>query len=367
MVGLTRFLIGLALSCSALNCFGQAGVPFEAEIERFEAADRVNPPQPGGIVFVGSSSIVRWTTLASDFPGYNVINRGFGGSQLSDSVRFATRIVTPYKPKMVVLFAGSNDINDGKSGETVFEDYKKFVTIVHDALPDTKIVYISISPAPSRITKWPEMKKANRLIKDFDRHHKGLIFVDLFDQMLTKTGGPRPELFVQDQLHMSPLGYKIWVTAMKKILPIQDEQALLDKMTGRWTMSGQIRGAQTVQDVDAKWVLNHEYIELHEISRERNSEGKPQYEAIIHISWDPRQRHFACLWLDTSGVTSFAPVGIGHLNSDQNAIVFTFGSATDGLETTFAFDGASRRWSWNIDDRTAGKHSPFARLALIRK
>lgn len=218
-------LLGLfALVCLAAQPHAkrQADPPFEADIRKFEAADVQQPPKPGGIVFVGSSSIVRWSTLKQDFPGRNVINRGFGGSQVSDSVRYADRIVTPYKPKMVVFFAGTNDIAAGKSADTVFDDYKQFVAKVHDKLPSTKIVYISISPAPSRWAKLDVMKRANKLIQDYSRHRRYLLFVNTFPQMLTPQGGPRPELFVGDQLHMSPLGYAIWVKAVGPILPQTD-------------------------------------------------------------------------------------------------------------------------------------------------
>jgi lysophospholipase L1-like esterase len=198
-------------------------VPFESDIEKFEAQDAKNPPAPGGIVFVGSSSIVRWKTLKEDFPGYNVINRGFGGSQVSDSVRFADRIVTPYKPTMIVFFAGTNDIAAGKSADTVFHDYKAFVDKVRVALPSVTIAYISISPAPSRWSKLDEIKKANGLIQAYSAHGQKLLFVDTFPQMLTADGGPRPELFVADQLHLSPKGYAIWVNAVRPILPKLDD------------------------------------------------------------------------------------------------------------------------------------------------
>jgi lysophospholipase L1-like esterase len=193
--------------------------PFEADIRRFEEADAKNPPAKGGIVFVGSSSIVLWKTLKEDFPGHNVINRGFGGSQISDSIRYAHRIVTPYEPKMIVFFAGTNDIASGKSAETVFADYKAFVGKVREKLPKAPIAYISISPAPSRWDKVEIMKKANGLIKDYAQKEKNLLFVDVFSQMLDERGGPRPELFVQDQLHMNDKGYVIWRKAVGAILP----------------------------------------------------------------------------------------------------------------------------------------------------
>ena len=193
--------------------------PFESDIRRFEAQDAKNPPLPGGIVFVGSSSIVRWTTLKADFPNHNVINRGFGGSEISDSVRFADRIVTPYKPKMVVFFAGTNDIAAGKGAATVFDEYKQFVGKVQRKLPQAVIAFISISPAPSRWSKIDEIKKANGLIQRYSKHGRNLLFVDTYSQMVDANGGPRPELFVSDQLHLSPKGYAIWIKAVRPILP----------------------------------------------------------------------------------------------------------------------------------------------------
>ena len=197
----------------------QTDAPFESEIRKFEAEDAKNPPAPGGIVFVGSSSIVRWKTLKEDFPGYNVINRGFGGSEVSDSVRFADRIVTPYQPKMVVFFAGTNDIAAGKSAQTVFADYQQFVGKIRAKLPKAPIAYISISPAPSRWSKIDVIKKANGLIQNYSKRQRNLLFVNTYPRMVDANGGPRPELFVSDQLHMSPAGYAIWVKAVRPILP----------------------------------------------------------------------------------------------------------------------------------------------------
>lgn len=212
-------LASLVIPAGALQQAQDQAPPFEADIRKFEAEDAKNPPAKGGIVFVGSSSIVRWKTLKEDFPGYNVINRGFGGSQISDSVRYAQRIVTPYEPKMVVLFAGTNDIAAGKSAETVFADYRAFLKKVREKLPTVPIVYISITPAPSRWDKLDVIKKANMWIHEFTKMEKNLVFVDMFPNFIDAKGGPRPELFVEDQLHMNPKGYEIWVREMKKILP----------------------------------------------------------------------------------------------------------------------------------------------------
>src|SRR5687768_7351671 len=120
-----------------LSAGSLAAAPFEKEIAAFEASDRTNPPPTGAVLFIGSSSIRLWTTLAKDLPDYPVINRGFGGSQIADSVLYTEKIVLPYKPAVVVMYAGGNDINGGKTPEAVLGDFKKFAQGVHASLPDT--------------------------------------------------------------------------------------------------------------------------------------------------------------------------------------------------------------------------------------
>jgi lysophospholipase L1-like esterase len=194
-------------------------LPYEREISEFEAADRLNPPPKGAILFVGSSSIRLWNTLAKDFPNHKVINRGFGGSEMIDSVNHAYRIVTPYEPKMIVVYAGTNDIGNGKSGESIFADYKAFVAKVREKLPTTPIAYISITPNPARWDKIENTKKANALIKEFSAKTPNLKFIDVFPLMLDEKGGPRNELYVADKLHMTPAGYALWTKAVEPFLP----------------------------------------------------------------------------------------------------------------------------------------------------
>ncbi|BCM92608.1 hypothetical protein IAD21_04490 [Abditibacteriota bacterium] len=194
-------------------------LPFESDIEAFEAADLKNPPAKGGIVFVGSSSIRRWETLAQDFPGLNVFNRGFGGSHIIDSAHFAQRIVTPYEPKMIVFYAGTNDLADGLSPEILLSQYMEFVSQVRAKLPNTPIAFISVAPAPSRWGNVANIKKFNGLVAEFSKLVPNLKFIDIFPLMLDAKGQPRPELFVEDQLHMKPAGYAIWVKAVEPFLP----------------------------------------------------------------------------------------------------------------------------------------------------
>lgn len=185
-------------------------LPFEKEILAFEAADATNPPAPGAVLFIGSSSIRLWKTLAEDFPKQRVLNRGFGGSQIIDSVRYARRIVIPYKPRLIVLYAGGNDINGGKTPDEVFTDYQRFVARVHAELPETPIAYISIAPNPARWEQVNRVRAANALIKAHTRTDARLAYIDVFQKMLGANGEPRPDIYVADRLHMNAEGYKIW-------------------------------------------------------------------------------------------------------------------------------------------------------------
>jgi lysophospholipase L1-like esterase len=186
---------------------------WENDIRKFEEADRTARPPKGGIEFVGSSSIRLWKTLQEDFPDKPVFNRGFGGSQLADSANFADRIIIPYAPRQVVIFAGTNDINDGKTPEMVFGDFVALVTRIHQALPRTEIAYIAISPAPSRWSQVDRVRAANRLIAQYCKRN-GFVFINTFPLMLGEDGQPKPDIFVADKLHLNAKGYAIWRDAV---------------------------------------------------------------------------------------------------------------------------------------------------------
>lgn len=147
----------------------------------------------------------------------------------------------------------------------------------------------------------------------------------------------------------------------------QRQDSLLDRMTGQWVLSGTIAGHQTTHDVDAGWVLNREYIRLHEVSREKSPNGSPAYEAIVFIGWDPAAGEYTILWLDTtSGAGLNSPViGRGELSGDQ--IAFLFKSRDGNFHTTFAYDKSNGTWKWIMDGEKNGKLSPFARVTLTRK
>jgi lysophospholipase L1-like esterase len=195
---------------------------WEKEISAFEQQDRENPPPKKAIVFVGSSSIRLWSTLAEDFPQHRVINRGFGGSEIADSVHFADRIVIPYAPRMVVLYAGGNDINNGKEPERVFGDFKAFVETLRAKLPDVEIAYISSAPNPARWAQVEKVKALNGMIAEFINTQSKMKFFNVFPLMLGEDGQPKPNIYRDDRLHMNPEGYKIWTQFIGPLLPAAD-------------------------------------------------------------------------------------------------------------------------------------------------
>ncbi|MDX1952088.1 MAG: SGNH/GDSL hydrolase family protein [Verrucomicrobiota bacterium] len=185
-------------------------VDWEKEIAAFEAIGRTTPPPTGGILFIGSSSIRLWKTLESDFPNHRVINRGFGGSQMIDSVYYFDRIVLPCKPRQILIYAGANDIHAGKKGEQVLADFKLFVEKTKRFLPGTRVDFISIAGNPSRWGEINEVRKANRVVREFARWERNVGFIDTHSAMMNEQGEPKPEIFVEDRLHMNENGYAIW-------------------------------------------------------------------------------------------------------------------------------------------------------------
>ncbi len=192
---------------------------WEKDVAAFEAADRINPPPNNALLFIGSSTIVRWKTLQQDYPSRPIINRGFGGNEIADSTHFADRMIFPYQPRMIFLRAGGNDIHNGKTPEQVFADFKEFVATVHAKLPKTQIVYISLSPSIARWDERDAAKKLNALIANFVNRTPRLQYIETYDLVLDAKGEPRPELFVEDKLHFSPEGYKLHTERIRPYVP----------------------------------------------------------------------------------------------------------------------------------------------------
>ena len=194
---------------------------WEQDMQAFAASDVASPPPKGAVLFLGSSSIRLWDTLADDFPGISVINRGFGGSEIRDSTWYAGRIVTPYAPRQVVLYAGDNDLSSGRSPVQLRDDFRAFVQRVRRDLPKAKIAYIANKPSPARINLLEKQRQANALIAA-DAARLRVDFIDVFTPMLDAQGQPREELFLADRLHMNRAGYALWKQAL---LPYLDRDA----------------------------------------------------------------------------------------------------------------------------------------------
>jgi lysophospholipase L1-like esterase len=215
------FWLGICLATLAPARAADAADPapnrFAEQIETFVAWDSKNAVPAEPILFVGSSSIRMWKTRQS-FPGLPVINRGFGGSHISDVVHFSDRIVLPYKPKLIVLYAGDNDIAGGKSAARVLCDYRRFVELVHADLPATRIIFITIKPSGRRWSLWPQMNEANDLVRSFSEKSGRLFFADLATPLIGDDGRPDDALFLGDRLHLNAQGYRAWTQALRPVI-----------------------------------------------------------------------------------------------------------------------------------------------------
>jgi lysophospholipase L1-like esterase len=186
---------------------------WEESIAAYVAADREKAPAPGGVVFVGSSSIRLWRELETQLSSTRrVINRGFGGARLADCTRYLDRLVFPHAPRLIVVYAGDNDLAEGRPPKEVFNDFVRFVETVRKTLPETKIAYVSIKPSPARAALIAQAQETNYLIRQFAAGGANLDFVDVFTPMLDERGRPRTDLFQADRLHLNSAGYELWAS-----------------------------------------------------------------------------------------------------------------------------------------------------------
>lgn len=187
-----------------------ASSKWDPSIEAFEKQDQTTPPPKDAVLFVGSSSIVLWKTLETDFPGVPVLNRGFGGSTIPEVNEYVERIVWPYAPRAIVFYAGDNDIAGNTAPEKVLKDYQAFVAKAREKLPQTPIIFLSIKPSPMRAALLPAQQDANRLIRDYIATDKSQTFIDVATPLLDQDGQPNKKLFVEDGIHMTPEAYALW-------------------------------------------------------------------------------------------------------------------------------------------------------------
>lgn len=194
------------------------GKPFYEAIRTFQQADSLQMPASKSILLIGSSSFTYWRDVANYFPGYRIINRGFGGSSLPDLIRYQDYIIYPYDPKQILIYCGENDFAaaDTVSISTVVNRFKQLFWDIRVRLPRVPISYISMKPSPSRAALLPKFKEANQQIRTFLATQKATSYIDVYDAMLMPDGRPIADIFTKDSLHMNPKGYVIW---QKQIRP----------------------------------------------------------------------------------------------------------------------------------------------------
>jgi hypothetical protein len=192
---------------------------WEKEIARLAKEDATNPPPKNALMFVGASSIVKWTTLKQDYPDATIVNHAFGGSMICDSTFYADRIIFPFDPKMIFIRAGGNDIHGGKSVEEVFQDYKDFVAKVRTKLPDVRIVFISQGAAPARPNEMQQDQQLNELVKAYSQKTPGLQYCETYDLTVDANGNPRKELYLDDGLHFNADGYRRLAERVRPFIP----------------------------------------------------------------------------------------------------------------------------------------------------
>lgn len=209
--------LGFVLVATVASAQVVPAVRWEEELAAFDDQDRATPPLPGGVVFLGSSSIKVWD-LAKSFPELRILNRGIISSSMGDAVRNVDRLVIRYAPRTVVLYAGDNDIDGGATSEQVVVQFERFVRAVREKLPETRIIYIGIKPSPDRWDVIERVRLANNLIRAYAGHDDRVAFVDVDNAMLGWDERPRPELYTADGLHLTAAAYELWAALLRPLL-----------------------------------------------------------------------------------------------------------------------------------------------------
>lgn len=209
-----KIVLLVFISLGLLACsFDGSAQAFKKEIDTFMKSDSLGMPAIGGILFVGSSSFTKWRDIKEYFPGYPIINRGFGGSSLPDVINYAEQVIIKYKPKQIYIYCGENDIagSDAVTSDTVLNRFKKLYSIIRKNLKKkTEVIFVSIKPSVSRWKLEQKFNEANALIQKFIESERHIIFLDVHTAMLEPDGLVKKDIFIQDQLHMNAAGYKIW-------------------------------------------------------------------------------------------------------------------------------------------------------------
>lgn len=198
--------------------FSQEKKPiFWQDIQNFKKLDSESAPPKDAILLIGSSSFTKWQDVSDYFPEKVILNRGFGGSKLSDLNYYSEDLLNPYQPKQIIIYCGENDFadDDKLKADVIVERYKTFYKKTREKFPNIQVDFISIKYSPSREKLWPQMKEANKKIAKFMKKEKNADFIDITKVMNNAKGKVRKDLFVADMLHITPEGYRLWAEVMK--------------------------------------------------------------------------------------------------------------------------------------------------------
>ncbi len=210
--------LGVALSAATLG-FAQSGPErWEPAIRQFERQDSLNPVVPGAVLFVGSSSIAKWQDVADYFPDQRVLNRGFGGSEFSDLLHYADRVIYPYKPAKIFIYEGDNDLANGESPGQILNEAKQLRSKIRKALGDTPVVFISPKPSVARWELKDQYEALNASLAKYAAQEKNTEFADVWTPALDENGRVLADIFVADSLHLNAAGYRIWQKALAPYL-----------------------------------------------------------------------------------------------------------------------------------------------------
>ena len=193
-------------------CTSTFAQPFINEIKAFRKADSITTPPKNAVLLIGSSSFTKWKDVQDYFPAHTMLNRGFGGSSLTDVIYYVNDVILKYKPKQILIYCGENDIAGSTSvtADTVLERFKTLYTIIRSKFKRIPIAFISMKPSPSREKYLATMQKGNAMIKSFMEHEKKSSYIDVYSSMLDANGKILTHIFLSDKLHMNAEGYKIW-------------------------------------------------------------------------------------------------------------------------------------------------------------
>lgn len=213
-------IIILTLLISKVSVFSQNDpqTRWDKSIAQYEHKDSVSKPEPGGILMLGSSSFTIWQDVGDYFPGRNMVNRGFGGSQMSDVLYFKERLILPYQPKQIILYEGENDIAAGEKPDSIFAELMQLVKWTRGQLPGIQISIVSMKPSPKRWDLKETLLEMNKKLKQFAAENENIDFINIWEPLIEPDGVPVNENYREDLLHLNANGYKIWQKAMAPYL-----------------------------------------------------------------------------------------------------------------------------------------------------